>query len=97
MYKVTSFPTIKLFPKKDKKVPPSSVILRAAIVPYFGTDRGLQGAEYSGDRTEMALKEFIDKETYEAPVAPAREPPKVQPCLAIVPCRIQCSWRFQWN
>merc|ERR1712086_333538 len=54
MYKVTSYPTIKVFKKADKK-----------------------GAIFEGERNEEALSEFIDKETYEEPVVPAREPPKV--------------------
>jgi len=36
-----------------------------------------QGAIFEGERNEEALSEFIDKETYEEPVVPAREPPKV--------------------
>merc|ERR1711871_919490 len=54
MYKVTSYPTIKLFPKKDKK-----------------------GLEYTGERNEADVKAWIEKETYEAPTPPAREPPKI--------------------
>merc|ERR1711934_501919 len=54
MYKVTSYPTIKIFPKKDKK-----------------------GIEFSGERTEDAVKEFIEKETYEPEPPPTREPPKI--------------------
>merc|ERR1711934_360877 len=54
MYKVTSYPTIKVFKKSDKK-----------------------GAVFEGERNEDALAEFIDKETYEEPVVPAREPPKI--------------------
>merc|ERR1711908_6821 len=41
MYKVTSYPTLKVFPKKEKK-----------------------GIEFTGDKTEMAVKEFVEKETY---------------------------------
>ena len=54
MYKVTSYPTIKLFPKKDKK-----------------------GIDYTGEKKEDDINAWIEKETYEEPQAPGREPPKI--------------------
>merc|ERR1711934_6220 len=54
MYKVTGYPTIKIFTKKDKK-----------------------GVEFTGEKTEEALKEWVEKETYEEEPPPAREPPKI--------------------
>merc|ERR1712159_329416 len=54
MYKVNEYPTIKLFPKKDKK-----------------------GIEFTGEKTEEAIKAFFDTETYEPEPPPTREPPKI--------------------
>merc|ERR1712046_140560 len=54
MYKVTSYPTIKIFPKKEKK-----------------------GIEFTGERKEGAVKDWIEKETYEPEPPPTREPPKI--------------------